>query len=163
MFKQNIGIPMGIGLAPYWAKSFTYFFESNYAHQLISKKSSRDYDFNGTSRFKKDLCTINDDDEFSSWYKFIYPKQLELKIKHYGRNATFLELKITIEDSVFVYQLFDQRDQFPFFHACMSYLSVNSPSSIFYGSVFSVLLQKDWCTLRLRDLVPTPVNYILEW
>lgn len=143
MFKQNIGIPMGIDLASDWGKPFTYFFESNYAHQLISKKSSRDYDFNGTSRFKKDLCTINDENEFSSWYKFIYPKQLELKIKHYGRNATFLDLKITIEDSLFVYQLFDQRDQFPFFHACMSYLSINSPSSIFYGSVFSESLQID--------------------
>lgn len=157
VFKQKVGIPMGIDLAPYWEKPFTY------AQQLISKKSSRDYEFNGTSRFKRDLCTINDNDEFSSWYKFVYLKQLELKIKHFGGNATFLDLKITIGNNVFVYQLFDQRDQFPSFHACMSYLSINIPSSIFYGSIFSVLLQKDWFTLRLTDFVPTPVNYILEW
>ena len=99
MFKQNVGIPMGIDLAPYWEKPFTYLFESNYAQQLISKKSSRDYEFNGTSRFKRGLCTINDNDEFSSWYNL---KQLELKIKHYGGNATFLDLKITIGNNVFV-------------------------------------------------------------
>ena len=78
-WKQDIGIPMGIDLAPYWASSFLYLFESRYVQQSLSQGSPRAYNFHGTSRFIDDISTINDDGEFSSSYKYIYPKQLELK------------------------------------------------------------------------------------
>ena len=65
MFKQEIGIPMGIDSAQYWV-NLKYFFESKYVQQLISKGSPRAYKFHWTSRFMNDLCTINDDGEFFS-------------------------------------------------------------------------------------------------
>ena len=56
----------------------------------------------GHSRFIDDLCTITDDGEFSSSYKHIYPRQLELRLEHQGEHATFLYLDVTIEDNIFV-------------------------------------------------------------
>ena len=113
---------MGIGPAPYWENLFLYFLVSKYVQQLISKVYPRAYNFHGASRFIDNLCTINHDGEFSSSYKYICPKQLELKLEHQDEPAKFLDLDITIDDNVFVYKLFDKRDKFPFFIVCMPYL-----------------------------------------
>ena len=48
------------------------------------------------------LCTKNDDGEFSSRCKYIYPKKLKLKLEHQGDHAIFLDLDITIENNIFV-------------------------------------------------------------
>ena len=51
------------------------------------------------------------------------------------------ELDIQIRDDIFVYKLYDNRDTFPFSIVCLPNLSSNIPSNIFYGAVFSELLQ----------------------
>lgn len=61
---------------------------------------------------------------------------------------------MTIEEKIFAYELFDKRDKFPFFIACMPYLLSDIPSSIFYDSIFSEFLQIARSTLRLTDFVP---------
>ena len=52
--------------------------------------------------FIRDLFTINDDGEFSSSYKYIYPKHLELTLEHQGEHAAFLDLDVTTEDNIFI-------------------------------------------------------------
>ena len=59
-----------------------------------------------------------------------------------------------IEEKIFAYELFDKRDKFPFFIACMPYLLSDIPSSIFYGSIFSEFLQIARSTIRLTNFVP---------
>ena len=44
--------------------------------------------------FIDEIYTVNDDGEFSSSYKYIYLKQLELKLEHQGEDAKFLDLEI---------------------------------------------------------------------
>ena len=51
VFKQDIGIPMGIDPAPFWANLFLYFFESKHVQTLVSKKSERAYKYHGTESF----------------------------------------------------------------------------------------------------------------
>ena len=109
-------------------KPLSIFFEPKYVQQLTSKGSPHPYKFHGTPRFIDDLCTINNDCEFSSC-KYIYPKQLELKLR-------------------------TKREKFSFFIVCMPYLSSKIPSSIFCAWIFSEFLQIAWCTLRQTDFVP---------
>ena len=71
VFKQEIGIPMGTDLVPYWANFCQYFFESKYVQPLLSKGFLHAYKFHGTSRFIDDTCIIDDDGEFSSSCKHI--------------------------------------------------------------------------------------------
>ena len=153
VFKQDIGIPMGIDPAPFWANLFLYFFESKFMKDLISSGSKRAYRYHGVGRFIDDLCAINDSNDFASSHKCIYPKELELKVEHQGTHATFLDLDITIDEGVFIYKFFDKRDAFPFFIVRMPHLSSNIPSSIFYGSVFSEFLRIARCSLLLDDFV----------
>ena len=68
---------------------------------------------------------INDAKEFSGYFKYIYPKELELE-KHQSANVTFLDSDIALED-----------DTINFFTASMPYLFCNNCSFKFYGSFCS--------------------------
>ena len=48
--------------------------------------------FHDASMFVDYLCKINDDGEFCPSYKYIYHKQLELKLEHQVEHRTFLDL-----------------------------------------------------------------------
>ena len=80
------------------ANLFLYFFESKYIKQLISNGLSETYEYNTVSRFIDDLGAINDDNEFLTSFKNIYPKELDLKVERQGNHASFLDLDIKIED-----------------------------------------------------------------
>ena len=92
--------------------------------------------FHGTSGLQRDFCTKNDGGEFSSSHKYDYPKQLERKPEHQGEHATFLDFEIPIQDNIFACKL-EKRSTFPLFIIRMPYLSSNIPSSIFCRSIFS--------------------------
>ena len=64
IFKQDIGIPMGIDPAPFWDNLFLYFFESNYIKQFISNGSSKAYKYHEFSRSIDNLCAINNSNKF---------------------------------------------------------------------------------------------------
>ena len=69
VFKQDIGLPMGINFYP---TTFFYIFESKYVKQLISNGSSQPYKYHEASRFIDYLCTINDGDKSLTSFKNIY-------------------------------------------------------------------------------------------
>ena len=60
-----------------------------------------------------------------------------------------------IEDSVFVYKLFERRDKFPFCIVRMLDLSSNITSTIFYGSIFLELLR----IARINDYIPKTSDF----
>ena len=100
VFKEDIGAPRRIDLVPFQKNLFLYFFESKHDQNLISNKSTRAYEYHAKDQFTDDLCAINNDDEFSKSFKYIYPGELELKLEHSGTHATNLDIKIKIEDRV---------------------------------------------------------------
>ena len=158
LFKQCIGIPMGIDPAPFWANLHLYTYEDAFIFRLIKSDKGRAIKFRHSTRFIDDECNLNDNGEFGKSYREIYPNNLELKCEHEGSHATFLDLDITILDGCFIYKLFDKRDNFPFFIVRMPDLSGNIPSYVFYGSVMSEFLRIARSTLLYRDFLPVAVN-----
>ena len=152
--KQSIGIPMGIDPAPFWANLYLYFYEHKFITSLMRSDKRRARMFINACRFIDDECNINDLGEFSRSYREIYPSELELKCEHQGSHATFLDLYIQIVDGIFVYKLFDKRDEFPFSIVRMPDLSGNLPSFIFYGSIMSEFLRIARCTRQVEDFIP---------
>ena len=55
---------------------------------------------------------------------------------------------------MFIYKIFDKRDDFPFTIVRMPDLSGNIPSHIFYGSIMSEFLRIARCTLLFSDFIP---------
>ena len=105
---------MGIDPAPFWANLYLYHYESRFVTKRIREDKKRARKFTHASRFIDDQCNLNDSGEFGLSTHLIYPSELELKCEYSGIYATFLELYITIQNGIFVYNLFDKRDDFPF-------------------------------------------------
>ena len=158
LFKQCIGIPMGIDPAPFWANLHLYTYECKYISTLMRTDKRKAFMFKHATRFIDDECNLNDGGEFGRSFHLIYPSDLELKCEHQGSHATFLDLQIDILDGIFVYKLFDKRDDFPFFIVRMPDLSGNIPSHVFYGSVMSEFLRISRCTLLYSDFLPSAIN-----
>ena len=158
LFIQRIGIPMGIDPAPFWANLHLYIYEYKFIKSLMSTDTQRAMKFRYASRFIDDECNLNDGGEFGRSFHLIYPSDLELKCEHQGTHATFLDLEINIVDGIFVYKLFDKRNDFPFFIVRMPDLSGNIPSHVFYGSIMSEFLRIARCTLKYSDFLPTAIN-----
>ena len=153
VFRQCIGIPMGIDPAPFWANLYLYHYESIYITRLSTTEKYRGTKFKHCFRFIDDACSINDDNEFDKSYKDIYPIELQLKCEHKGDHATFLELDITIKNGMFVYKLFDKRDAFPFHIVRMPDLSGNIPEHVFYGSISAEFIRIARATLLYEDFL----------
>jgi hypothetical protein len=154
LFRQCIGIPMGIDPAPFWANLHLYSYESDFITSLISSDKRRAMKFRYATRFIDDECNLNDGGEFGRSYQQIYPKELELKCEHQGIHATFMDLEVDVRDGIFIYKLFDKRNNFPFFIVRMPDLSGNIPSHVFYGSVMSEFLRIARSTLLYSDFLP---------
>ena len=158
LFKQCIGIPMGIDPAPFWANLHLYAYEYKFIKTLMRTNVRKAMKFRYAVRFIDDQCNLNDGGEFGRSFHLIYPRDLELKCEHQGTHATFLDLQIDISDGIFVYKLYDKRDNFPFFIVRMPDLSGNIPSHVFYGSVMSEFLRISRCTLLYSDFLPSAIS-----
>ena len=95
--------------------------------ERISNDEVKARHFHKTKRFVDDLVTLNDGGVFNDVYKDIYPLELQLTVKLCGTHSTFLSLNITVKDGIFIYELFDERDVFPFFIVHMPYIVSNIP------------------------------------
>ena len=151
---------MGIDPAPFWANLYLYWYVHEFIKSLMSSDKASAMKFRYATRFIDDECNLNDGGEFGRLFQQIYPKELELKCEHSGEHATFLDLYITIIDGIFVFKLFDKRDNFPFFIVRMPDLSGNIPSHVFYGSVMSEFLRIARSTLLYADFLPLASNLL---
>ena len=154
VLRQVIGIPMGIDPAPFWANLYLYYYEEKHVTSLMKSDSFHARLYKYAARFIDDQCNLNDSGQFKNASQTIYPPELEVKCEHEGQHATFLELDIVIENGLFVYKLFDKRDEFPFSIVRMPDLSGNIPDHVFYGSVMSEFLRIARATLFYHDFVP---------
>ena len=158
LFRQTIGMPMGIDPAPFWANIYLYSYESKYITNLTKNNCSKENKilakrFHATSRFIDDLIALNDGGEFGKIHNKIYSKEMDLKKEHSGTHATYMELDISILNKIFVYKLFDKRDDFPFSIVKMPFLSSNIPYNIFYNTISSEILRIARCSLFYTDFL----------
>ena len=154
ILRQSIGIPMGIDPAPFWANLYLYYYEEKHVTTLMKTDPFRARVYRYAARFIDDQCNLNDSGQFKNACQAIYPPDLQVKCEHEGQHATFLELDIIVQEGLFVYKLFDKRDDFPFFIVRMPDLSGNIPDHVFYGSVMSEFLRIARATLFYTDFIP---------
>ena len=151
LLLQKIGIPMGIDPAPFIANLYLYHYENKYITHLMHTNKSKALQFKNALRFIDDETNLNDRGVFGESHAEIYPAELELKCEHQGLHATYLDLDISVQDGLFVYKLFDKRDNFPFFIVRMPDLTGNIPNHVFYGSVMSEFLRVARCSMRYEE------------
>ena len=144
VFKQCIGIPMGIDPAPFMANLFLFYYEHEYMLNLISCKDTvRAKKLSKTFRYLDDLLALNDSGMFKAAIDKIYPSDLKLSCTDVDSiQADYLDLDICINHPFFRSKLFDKRDQFnfkPINYPCLTFSNVSSTSS--YGIYLSQILR----------------------
>ena len=144
VFRQIIGIPMGIDPAPFIANLFLHFYENKYINSLINSGNlTLAYKLARIFRYLYDLLGLNDCGNFLKVCKTIYPSELILSCTdNLNVQADYLDLNLSIENEFFSSKLFDKRDNFSFKvinFPCMKYSNI--PSEPSYGIYLSQILR----------------------
>ena len=107
---------MGTDPAPFMANLYLYSYEFKWMEDLTKTAYGIARRFYGnTNRFIDDLCTLNNGHQIAKNWKKIYPKELVLNKENIeDKEATFLDLVITVEDNKFHTKIYDKRDAFSF-------------------------------------------------
>ena len=109
VYRQCIGIPMGIDPAPQMANLYLYYYESSFMETITKENYGIAKKFNNTSRFIDDLATLNNDGYLQQFKERIYPKELVLNQENKEDNrATFLDLEAHIKDGKFCTKTYDK-------------------------------------------------------
>ena len=137
VFKQLIGVPIGIDAGPYIANLTLWYYENKFIDSTYKSKYFIVKKLNYTYRLIDDISSINSDGYFEQYFREIYPDSLTLNKENSGDlNANVLDLNISIINDKFCCQVFDKRDNFNFNIIQYQPLSSNQASNIKYG-VFS--------------------------
>ena len=135
VFRQKIGIPMGVDPAPQMANLYLYYYEAAFMEKLTKQNYSKANKFNNTSRFIDDLGTLNNDGILVTEKAKIYPVELMLNVENQDDNhATFLDIEVNVEGDQFKTKTYDKRENYKFEIVNYPDLSGNIP----HGAAYSV-------------------------
>ena len=142
LFRQDIGIPMGSDPAPAFANLFLYHYESTWLDSIKKTNNILARKFGNVFRYIDDLLALNDGNSFESYFKEIYPEELQLNKENADSSSTnFLDLHINIVDRTFNTHLFDKRDHFGFNITRLPCRDSNIPHRMFYSSIAAETLR----------------------
>ena len=135
VFRQVIGIPMGTDCAPFLANLFLY----SYEYKWIDKQRELNnwhilQRVRNCGRYIDDLLMINNANMMEKYMTDIYPQELKLVPDETdGKSCPFLDLQVTIKDSIISTAIYDKRDAFDFPIVNFPTLTGNIPKKSSYG------------------------------
>ena len=154
IYRQRIGIPMGIDPAPQMANLYLYYYESKYMEKLTAEDYGKAIKFNKTRRFIDDIATINNDGLLMEEKGRIYPKELIPNEENKDdKEGTFLDLSIKIVSHKFITKTYDKRDDYKFEIVNYPDLSGNIPQGDAYGVYISQTLRYARVCSRKEDFL----------
>lgn len=142
IFRQVIGVPIGVDPGPYIANLTLWFYENRYMEKLYKVDYFRARKLNHTFRLIDDITSINSDGVFQDHASLIYPTSLILNKENVGDDeAHVLDLNILVKDGQFNVSLYDKRDDFPFDIVQFIPIVSNMPVNTAYGVFGSQLIR----------------------
>ena len=112
LYRQIVGIPIGINCAPLVADLFLFCYERYFMTSLSDVKQAEIIEaFKSTSGYL-DLLNI-DNPYFEGMVNRIYPPELQLnKANTSDTEAPFLDLHLSISNGFVLSKIYDKRDDF---------------------------------------------------
>ena len=142
VFRQKIGIPMGIDPAPQMANLYLYYYEAAFMEKLTKQDYSKAKKFNNTSRFIDDIGILNNDGILVKEKEKIYPAELVLNVENQDDNhATFLDIEVDVWGDQFKTKTYDKRENYKFEIVNYPDLSGNIPHGAAYGVYTSQVIR----------------------
>jgi hypothetical protein len=142
LYRQHIGVPIGINPGPYIANLTLWYFENRFLDSTYKRKYYIVKKLNNTFRLIDDITTLNSDGYLEEYFKLIYPDSLTLnKENEVDSAANVLDLDISIKDGKFACRVYDKRDKFRFKVVKFQPLMSNQASSVLYGTFCSQVVR----------------------
>ena len=144
IYKQIIGVPIGINPGPYMANLTLWYFENRFLNSSSTYKSKYHIvkKLSRTFRLIDDITTLNSDGCLAEYYRLIYPSSLTLnKENAIDTCANVLDLEISIKDGKFISKVYDKRDNFNFNIVQYQPINSNQSSDILYGTFYSQIIR----------------------
>ena len=141
VFKQIVGIPIGLDSGQDIANLLLYSYESDYVDKTSKQDMVLARKFNLCFRYLDDLFVGN----FSSFkehiYK-IYPRELEIKPESNNTvEVSYLDLRIKSENGTLDFSIYDKRDDFNFQIVNFPFMDSCIPKKSALGVFFSQLIR----------------------
>ena len=134
IFRQIIGVPIGVDPGPYIANLTLWFYENSYLEKLYKRDFYSARMMGKTFRLIDDITSVNSDGVFGQHVGDIYPSSLTLnKENDEDSRANVLDLSVSIRDGNFKVNVYDKRDDFPFQIVQFSGKDSNIPRSTTLG------------------------------
>ena len=161
VFKQDIGIPIGVDPGPLLANLTLWYYEYLYISNLYKRDYASACKLNLTFRLIDDITSINSDGVFGKHCAGMYPGSLILnKENSVDSGADVLELTIEIGgDSKFKVSVYDKRDSYKFNVIRFSPRVSNIPENIGYSTFTSQIIRYikictefESCEIRIVNL-----------
>ena len=143
LYKQVIGIPMGISCGPQLANIFLHVYEEYHIDRLLENRHvNLAGDLSNIFRYQDDCAVLNDNGTFDFLYRTIYPNEMVLKGTNISSGCTnYLDLNINVIENKFVYKSYDKRNDFPFQVINYPDIKGNLPVAPTYGIFTSQLIR----------------------
>ena len=126
IFRQVIGIPIGLDSGQDIANLLLYHYESSYVDKLSKRNLNLARKFNTCTRYIDDLFSANFP-EFKNHLPLIYPPELTINLSSPSNTMVdYLDVRIVSENQILCFSIFDKRDtfnfdvvNFPFLDSCI--------------------------------------------
>ena len=142
IFRQIIGVPIGVSPGPFLANLTLWYFEYNFINSLYKSDYRNALKLRNTFRLIDDISSINSDGYFGSIFHKIYPSSLVLnKENSIDSEANILDLDISIVDGKFATMIYDKRDAFKFPVVRLVPRFSNKSENLGYSSFYSHIIR----------------------
>ena len=155
VFKQKIGIPMGIDDGPEFANGHLHQLEYKYCNNLKKTNIYRARKLGKSFRFIDDITSFNNDDRILELAEEIYGDKVKLNKENQGilkANVLDLTIKIDASEGTATTDLFDKRRAFSFNIVNFPDLSGCIPTQSAYGIIPSQILRYYHSCTSIDDL-----------
>ena len=153
VYKQVIGIPIGLDSGQDIANLLLYSYESDYVGEIskIDLSLARKFRLNG--RYIDDLFVANFPTFRDHIYR-IYPRDLEIKLESNNTlEVTYLDLKIKSENSLLNFSVYDKREDFSFDIVNYPYIDSCIPKKSALGVFYSQLIRYNRLSSKYADFL----------
>ena len=151
IFKQIVGIPIGLDSGQDIANLLLYSYESEFVEKISRDNLALAHKFKFNGRYIDDLFVANFP-TFKEYIYKIYPRDLEIKLESSNtKEVAYLDLKINSENSNLTFSIYDKRDDFSFDIVNFPFMDSCIPKKSALGVFFSQLIRYARISTKFSD------------
>ena len=162
IFKQVIGIPIGLDSGQDIANLLLFSYESDYVANLAKTDITLARKFNLCKRYVDDEFVGNFPNYKDHIYQ-IYPRELEIKLESNNvKEVAYLDLNLKCENDVLVSSVYDKRDNFSFEIVNYPYIDSCIPKKSALGVFSSQLIRYARICSKFTDFKVKSTSLVIK-